>query len=217
MTEHLSPSPSLQNTPLEKKTCTHVDGDNVNCNTSHDEGQENLDIMLSVIEEQENLENEVITLSNAFMEDVRVRTKEVDVQFLSGLKKFFTTYLDTVKHAEPATSATPKLASLLHTCFSQQIPLSTQVAGSRYIHVQPTAIAKRRYGNSSLSRCFMSHASVHVMSTRHNIPYFTAEAPTCFDSYIQPRLGGGQLFERAALNHGSAHLSQLAPCCPVAV
>ena len=49
------------------------------------------------------------------------------------------------------------------------------------------------------------------------IPYFTAEAPTSFDSYNQPRLGGGRLFEHAALNGGSAHLSQLAPCCPVAV
>ena len=49
------------------------------------------------------------------------------------------------------------------------------------------------------------------------LPYFTAEAPTCFDSYNQPRLGGGRLFEHAALNRGSAHLSQLSPCCPVAV
>ena len=49
------------------------------------------------------------------------------------------------------------------------------------------------------------------------IPYFTAEAPICFDSYNQPRLGGGWLFEHVALNRGSAYLSQLAPCCPVAV
>ena len=49
------------------------------------------------------------------------------------------------------------------------------------------------------------------------LPYFTAEAPTCFDSYNQPRLGGGRLFEHAALNRRSAHLSQLAPCCSVAV
>ena len=49
------------------------------------------------------------------------------------------------------------------------------------------------------------------------VPYFTAEAQPCFDSYNQPRLGGGRLFEHAALNRGSAHLSQLAPCCPVAV
>ena len=39
-------------------------------------------------------------------------------------------------------------------------------------------------------------------------PYFTTEAPTCFDSYNQPRLGCGRLFEHAALNHGSAHLSK---------
>ena len=31
------------------------------------------------------------------------------------------------------------------------------------------------------------------------IPYFTVEAPTCFDSYNQPRLGGGRLFEHAVL------------------
>ena len=49
------------------------------------------------------------------------------------------------------------------------------------------------------------------------VPYFSAEALTCFDSYNQPRLGGGRLFEHAALNRGSAHLSQLAPCCPIAV
>ena len=39
MTEHLSPSPSLQNAPLDTNTCTHVDGDDLTCNTSHDEGQ----------------------------------------------------------------------------------------------------------------------------------------------------------------------------------
>ena len=46
------------------------------------------------------------------------------------------------------------------------------------------------------------------------IPYFTAEAPTCFDSYNQPRLGGRQLFEHAALNPGSAHLSQFSTLLP---
>ena len=54
--------------------------------------------------------------------------------------------------AEPATSATPKLASLLHTYFSQQIPSSTKVAGSRHMHVQPTAIARRRDGISNGSK-----------------------------------------------------------------
>ena len=49
------------------------------------------------------------------------------------------------------------------------------------------------------------------------VPYFTAEAPTYFDSYNQPGLRGGRLFEHTALNRGSALLSQLAPCCPIAV
>ena len=58
---------------------------------------------------------------------------------------------------------------------------------------------------------------MHEVGNKYTIPYFTAEAPTSFDSYNQPGLGGGRLFEHAALNRGSAHLSQLAPCCPVAV
>ena len=57
--------------------------------------------------------------------------------------------------------------------------------------------------------------TMYIQSMYIHVPYFTAEAPTCFDSYNQPRLGGGRLFEHAALNRGSAHPSQLAPCCPV--
>ena len=34
---------------------------------------------------------------------------------------------------------------------------------------------------------------------KRQLPYFTVEAPTCFDSYNQPRLGGGWLFEHAAI------------------
>ena len=48
------------------------------------------------------------------------------------------------------------------------------------------------------------------------IPYFTAEAPTCFDSYNQPRLGGGgQLFEHAVVKpwkHPPKSISTLLPC-----
>ena len=55
----------------------------------------------------------------------------------------------------------------------------------------------------------MLHLYMHVYTYMYmymHVPYFTAEAPTCFDSYNQPRLGGGRLFEHAALNPGSAHL-----------
>ena len=47
------------------------------------------------------------------------------------------------------------------------------------------------------------------------IPYFTAEAATCFDSYNQPRLGGGRLFEHVAIEgwkRPPKSISTLLPC-----
>ena len=49
----------------------------------------------------------------------------------------------------------------------------------------------------------------------HDVPYFTVEAPTCFDSYNQPRLGGGWLFEHAAIEPWKCppkSISTLLPC-----
>ena len=45
--------------------------------------------------------------------------KQMDIQYLLGLKKFFSIYLDTVCSTEPQLSATPKLSSLLHTYFTK--------------------------------------------------------------------------------------------------
>ena len=64
------------------------------------------------------------------------RMGEMDIQ------KFFTIYMDTVKSTEPAVSATPKLTSLLHTYFSRSSSSTSQVAGTRHMHVQPTAIGE---------------------------------------------------------------------------
>ena len=50
---------------------------------------------------------------------------------------------------------------------------------------------------------------------RYIIPYFTVEVPTCFDSYNQPRLGGGRLFEHAAIEpwkRPPKSISTLLPC-----
>ena len=105
-----------------------------------------LDLILNAMDEQDNLKKDVLTLGNAFIEDVQDRIGQLDIQYLKGLKKFFTLYMDTVKHTEPAVSATPKLSSLLHTYFSQPSSPSTQVAGTRHMHVQPTAISRRREG-----------------------------------------------------------------------
>ena len=49
---------------------------------------------------------------------IQDRMGQMDIQYLTGLKKFFTVYMDTLKNTEPAASATPKLASLLHTSLS---------------------------------------------------------------------------------------------------
>ena len=84
-----------------------------------DNGAENLDLMLSMLEEHKKLQHEVITLGNTFIEDVQERIKQVDIQYLSGLKKFFTTYLDMVTLTEPTHLATPKLASLLQTSLNR--------------------------------------------------------------------------------------------------
>ena len=94
-----------------------------------DEGAQNLDLMLSVMEEKDKLKQDVVTLGNAFIEDFQERITQVDTQYL------------TVTNTEPAVSATPKLASLLHTYFSVQ-PLQTRVPGTRCMHVQPTAISR---------------------------------------------------------------------------
>ena len=125
---------------------TDTTGDQTNGHSSSDEGEQNLDLMLCVMDEQDKLKQDVLTLGNDFIEDVQDRMGQMDIQYLTGLKKFFTVYMDTVKNTEPAVSATPKLASLLHTYFSQSSSSTTQIAGTRRMHVQPTAISRRREG-----------------------------------------------------------------------
>ena len=67
-------------------TCTMMDVE-TNNSADHDEGG---DMMLSIIEEQEKLNSDVVTLGNAFIEDVQERMAQMDTQYLTGLKKFFT-------------------------------------------------------------------------------------------------------------------------------
>ena len=78
----------------------------------------------------------------------------MDTQYLTGLKKFFTLCLDTIRNTEPAISATPKLASILHA-YSQQSTV-TRIAGTRHMHVQPTAISRRREGLTKGSKLALS-------------------------------------------------------------
>lgn len=113
---------------------------------SDDDGQNNLDIVINLIEDQnDQLKQEVIELGDAFCKDARERIQTMDIQFLTGLKKFFKVYMETVNQSEPTICATPKLSSLLHTYFSKS-KSTTNVAGSRHMHVQPTAVSRRREG-----------------------------------------------------------------------
>ncbi len=123
----------------------------MNLETSYDSGEENLTIAVDIMMQQETLQEEVISLGNSFIQDMQDRMQQVEIQYLTGLKKFFTVYLDTVEKTEPTNSATPRLASLLHTYFSPQLS-SGQVAGTRHMKVQPTAISRRRAGISKGSK-----------------------------------------------------------------
>ena len=49
---------------------------------------------------------DVSELCYSFVEDVSKRTKQMDKQYLLGLKKFFSIYLDTFSSTEPQLSAT---------------------------------------------------------------------------------------------------------------
>ena len=87
---------------------------------NYNSAEENFTFALNLIEEQEELKEKVIILCRNFIKDVHPRLQDFDIQYLTGLKTFFTTYLDTVKKVEPLNSATPRLASLLHTSFSSK-------------------------------------------------------------------------------------------------
>ena len=106
--------------------------------------------------EHSELQSDVVKLCNSFVEDVGERMKTLDIQYLTGLKTFFTVYLETIDSAEPTCSATPKLSSLLHTYFSNTKKSLSLVAGTRKINVQPTAISRRREGITKGSRMALS-------------------------------------------------------------
>ena len=84
-------------------------------------------------------------LCYSFVEYMSKRTKQMDIQYLLRLKKFFSIYLDTVSSTEPQLSVTPKLSSLLHTYFYFN-DKRLQLDYCCRIHVQLTAISQRREG-----------------------------------------------------------------------
>ena len=76
-------------------------------------------------------------------------------------------------------------------------------------------------GSFEISEPYLIASAVHYVCTiwiqlnPSMYTYFTVEALTCFDSYNQPRLGGGQLFEHAAIEPWKClpkSISTLLPC-----
>ena len=61
----------------------------------YDEATENLDLLLKLMEEQETRKQDERTLGNAFIEDVQERMRQMDTQYLTGLKKIFLQYIWT--------------------------------------------------------------------------------------------------------------------------
>ena len=59
---------------------------------STDAGTENLDILVGLIQEHDTLTKDVKYLCNSFVSDIEERIEQMDIQYLSGPKKFFTTY-----------------------------------------------------------------------------------------------------------------------------
>ena len=115
-------------------------GDRNTVMNTTDSGCENQEIMLQLMEEHDAMTDEITELCDQFVSDVKQRIKQLDTQYLSGIRKFFVTYLNTIQTTEPATSATPQLGSLLHTHINRKTP---KVAGTRNIRVQPTALTRR--------------------------------------------------------------------------
>ena len=66
---------------------TDTTGDQTNSHSSYDEGEQNLDLMLCVMDEQDKLEQDVLTLGDDSIEDVQDRMGQMDIPYLTGLQK----------------------------------------------------------------------------------------------------------------------------------
>ena len=60
-----------------------------NVDVNNMEEENNLTLAVDILQEHETLIQEVIELGNKFLVDVKERAKEIEIQYLNGLKKFF--------------------------------------------------------------------------------------------------------------------------------
>ena len=99
------------------------------------------------------------------MENVSNHTKQMDIQYQQGLKKFFSIYLDTVSSTEPQFSATPKLITYL---LYKKNDKRLQLAGCCRIHVQPTAMSQWRKGAPRGSKLIKIHQNLLINTISHS-------------------------------------------------
>ena len=85
------------NTIQDMKEQTMDNDEDMDC----DSGAENLDLMVGLMDEHSELQSEIVKLCNSFVEDVGERMKTCDIPYLTGLKKFFSVYLETINSTEP--------------------------------------------------------------------------------------------------------------------
>ena len=70
-----------------------TDDNNVHVVDCTDSGAENLDTMLELMEEHNAMKDEIQELCSQFVSDVEQRIKQLDVQYLTGLKIFSSVYI----------------------------------------------------------------------------------------------------------------------------
>ena len=133
---------NTQNSTSNNDEQSSIESDKLS-QTDYDEGAANLDLLIDEIDRMENITDQATTLHEKFSTDVKSRLHNKDTNYALGLTKFITKYFEIIEKTEPTVSATPKLATFLHTTHTRIPPPQ---GGTRKISVQPTGIQRRRKG-----------------------------------------------------------------------
>ena len=110
-----------------------------------------LDILLNLIEEQYKQKEDVLTLGNALYKMFKDRRQQMDIKHLTGLQNYKILYGihgHSKSHRTNNFSYNKTCIPLTHLLFSPHAQSSSnKIAGTRRMHVQPTAIFRRQEGH----------------------------------------------------------------------
>ena len=76
----------------EDNICHNNEDDNTTIDDDNS-ADENLSFALNYIDERKALQEDVVSLCRKFIEDIQSRMQDFDIQYLTGLKKIFSTYM----------------------------------------------------------------------------------------------------------------------------